>query len=61
MRSPDAYRKSAAQCWRLAQAARTQEYRALLLSFAGTYVVLADQMEVLGMPETPDDEDARPH
>ena len=60
MRSPDAYRKSAAQCWRLAQAA-TQEYRALLLSFAGTYVVLADQTELIGAGERPVDETARPH
>jgi hypothetical protein len=57
MRSPDQYRKSAAHCWRLAQAAKGQTYRALLLSFAGTYVALADQMEELGNVPAPENAD----
>jgi len=48
MRRSVEYRKSAAQCWRLAQKSTSPEYRALLLSLAGTYVMLADQIQWLG-------------
>lgn len=47
MREPDEYRRSAARCWRLAQAARDADHRAFLLSVAGTWVALANQTEKL--------------